>query len=237
MNSMQQRVGVSRAVAVAAVMLVGMIELPFLAVAGDDGRIVRAAAPEGAIDHVLVIVLENESFSATFGPTSPAVYLNTTLLQQGELITNYFATSHVSLGNYVSMVSGQESTPSQNNDCLNLASLSSPPLVGGFTNVFPGTDTTEPSNFPGQVVGDGCVFPAPTQTTHGARTIGDQLDEDRGRGDFENAFQPFPLAAIGHRLAKGRQKESIRQIREAAGVGRRAAVSGENDLGIDPAAG
>jgi hypothetical protein len=179
MNSMQQRIRVSRAAAVAAV-LVGMIGLPSLAAAGNGGSIVRAAAPDGAIDHVLVIVLENESFSATFGPTSPAVYLNTTLLQQGELITNYFATSHVSLGNYVSMVSGQESTPSQNNDCLNLASLSSPPLVGGFTNVSPGTDTTEPSNFPGQVVGDGCVFPAPTQTTHGARTIGDQLDDNRG---------------------------------------------------------
>jgi hypothetical protein len=136
----------------------------------------RAAVPGRAIDHILVIDLENESFEDTFGPNSPATYLNSTLLSQGQLVTNYFATSHVSLGNYVSQVSGQSPTPSTNNDCINLASLTHPPLVGGFTDVSPGTDATDNQNFPGQVTGDGCVFPAPTSASHGVQTIGDQLD-------------------------------------------------------------
>jgi hypothetical protein len=132
--------------------------------------------PPGLVKHVMVIDLENEGFSTTFGPTSPAVYLNTTLLSQGELIVNYFATSHVSLGNYIAQVSGQGPTFSTNNDCINLASLSHPPVLGGFTDVTPGTDAADQVNNPGQVVGNGCVYPAPTATTRGAQTIGDQLD-------------------------------------------------------------
>jgi len=151
--------------------------------ADDDRRPERAAVPEGAIRHVLVIDLENESFTTTFGPASPATYLNSTLLKQGELIANYFATSHVSLGNYISQVSGQEPTPSTNNDCIALSSLAHPPVLGGFTDVVPGGDTTDPASFPGQVVGDGCIYPGPTLTSHGARTIGDQLDALLGDAD------------------------------------------------------
>jgi phosphatidylinositol-3-phosphatase len=144
---------------------------------GQDTTIERAAVSAGAIEHVMVIELENESFSATFGPGSPAVYLNKTLVPQGELINNYFATSHVSLGNYISQVSGQEPTLSTNNDCINLASLTPPgPVVGKFDTVTPGDDATDQVSFPGQVVGDGCVYPGPTASSKGAQTIGDQLD-------------------------------------------------------------
>ena len=82
--------------------------------AAEEARLhaVRAALPSGSIDHVLVIDLENEGYNVTFGPNSPAAYLNGTLLKQGELVPNYFGTSHVSLGNYVSQVSGQSPTPS-----------------------------------------------------------------------------------------------------------------------------
>jgi hypothetical protein len=141
-----------------------------------------AAAPPNlkAIKHVMVINLENESYSTTFGASSPAVYLNTVLLKQGELIQNYFATSHVSLGNYISQISGQEPTISTNNDCINLASLSNPPVVGVFNTVSPGTDDPNQAAFPGQVDGDGCVYPAPTATSMGALTIGDQLDQKYG---------------------------------------------------------
>ena len=72
-----------------------------LAQSDERSTVERAALPEGAIEHVMVINLENENFAATFGPSSPAVYLNGTLLKQGQLVTNYFATSHVSLGNYI----------------------------------------------------------------------------------------------------------------------------------------
>jgi hypothetical protein len=138
----------------------------------------------------MVIDLENEDFGTTFGASSPAVYLNSVLLSKGELITNYFATSHVSLGNYLSQVSGQGPTVSIDNDCLNLASLSHPPLVGGFTDVLPGTDAVDHVKHPGQVVGDGCVFPAPAPGTHGAMSIGDQLDrlrrDDDGNDDVDH---------------------------------------------------
>jgi phosphatidylinositol-3-phosphatase len=153
--------------------------------------VVRAAVPNGAIEHILVIDLENESFSATFGPTSPARYLNSTLLKQGQLIPNYFGTSHVSLGNYVAQVSGQGTTPSINNDCLNLNSLTHPPVVGGFTDVLPGTDAADQSLFPGQVVGDGCVFPPPTRMSRGARTIGDQLDRLHPDDDRDSEDGPW----------------------------------------------
>jgi hypothetical protein len=149
------------------------------AASGGNAKEVRAAVPPGAIKHIVVIDLENEDFGDSFGPSSPARYLNDTLLARGELVTKYFATSHASLGNYVSQVSGQASTPTINNDCISLATL--PNLVGGYYNITPGTDAN-PALWPGQVVGDGCVYPAPTASSHGAITIGDQLDA-AGRAD------------------------------------------------------
>src|SRR6185436_5567347 len=126
----------------------------------------------GAIKHIIVIDMENENFADSFGPQSPATYLNGTVLKQGQLIHNYYATSHASLGNYLSQVSGQASTPSINNDCLDLSTLVPPfnNLNGGFTNVTPGTDAADFLKYPGQVVGAGCVFPAPTAQSHGVQT-------------------------------------------------------------------
>jgi hypothetical protein len=174
-------VRVRRAWVAAAALAVATVAASASADDHKDGD--RAAVPEGAIQHIMVIDLENESFGSTFGPTSPAVYLNSTLLKQGQLVTNYFATSHVSLGNYLSQVSGQEPTVSTNNDCLNLGSLRSPPVLGSFNDVTPGDDAPDQVSFPGQVVGDGCVYPGPTSAKKGARTIGDQLDEMKGDGD------------------------------------------------------
>ena len=144
------------------------------AFATESANVIRAAVPKGAIDHIMVIDMENENFSATFGANSPAVYLNSTLLKQGELVTNYFATSHVSLGNYLAQISGQDPTKSINNDCIDLASLTQPPVVGGFTNILPGTDAENQVNFPGQIQGDGCVFPAASSISNGASTNADQ---------------------------------------------------------------
>jgi hypothetical protein len=165
--------------------------LPLAAFADRDHSYIRAAAPEGAIQHILVINLENESENVTFGgcplnpPAGNANYLNCTLLPQGELIQNYFATSHVSLGNYIAEVSGQETNPTLNSDCIDGASLAHPPVVGQFTDITPGSDADARANpqFAGQVVGDGCVFPKPTAGTHGAETIGDQLDRAKHEGE------------------------------------------------------
>lgn len=122
--------------------------------------------PAGAIKHVVVIWLENSAYGTSFGPASTATYLNKTLVPQGQLVENYYGTSHVSLGNYVSLVSGQASTNSQNNDCLDLKSLATPTaLKGGFTDVTPARWSTM-----GQMRGDGCVYPA------NVKTVASQLD-------------------------------------------------------------
>jgi hypothetical protein len=172
----------------AAVGLVAAVGTTSIASAGDSEwrqsaaalPTLRAALPPGSIDHVLVVDLENESFNATFGPTSPATYLNTTLRPAGELVEHYYATGHASLDNYISQISGQSPTPLTKADCSNLATLS-PPFTGiqfGYTNVTPGTDDPYPATNPGQVDGNGCVYPAanPATGTHGAPTIADQLD-------------------------------------------------------------
>jgi hypothetical protein len=138
---------------------------------GERGHDGRAALGPGKIKHIVVIDLENEDFATTFGDASPARFLNDVLVKQGQLIDHYYATSHVSQGNYISQVSGQSSTARQNSDCINLASLTAPPVTGEFTDVTPATPTAD-----GQVIGDGCVFPA------AIATIGDQLDAKYGGG-------------------------------------------------------
>jgi hypothetical protein len=134
-------------------------------------HVVRAALPPGAIKHILLIELENSGFNTTYGPGSPATYLNGTLRKQGELIDNYYATGHSSLDNYISQVSGQSPTPNTDDDCPGPS-----PTGTVFINVSPGTDDPNPATNPGQVDGDGCVYPAPTGTSHGAPTIANQLD-------------------------------------------------------------
>jgi hypothetical protein len=110
----------------------------------------------------MVIDLENESFAATFG--DPNSYLSQTLAPQGELLQNYYAVGHVSLDNYVAQVSGQSPNYVTNTDCIG------PTGGGAYSDVAPGTLDPNQSSYPGQVDGQGCVYPA------GVQTIGNQLD-------------------------------------------------------------
>ena len=74
-------------IAVAGATAAGLVVVPSLAASaaaagyghGNAGSLPQA----GAIKHVILIDLENEDESATFGPTSPATYLNNTLLPAG----------------------------------------------------------------------------------------------------------------------------------------------------------
>ena len=86
----------------------------------DDSRYRR-------IKHVFVIVLENEGFDVTFGPNSKAPFLSKTLTSQGVLLNQYFGTGHVSLDNYIVMLSGQAATPDTRNDCQIYADFVSAP--------------------------------------------------------------------------------------------------------------
>jgi phospholipase C len=67
-------------------------------------------------DHVVVLTEENESATTTFGPGSPATYLNS-LRSQGVFLPNYYGTGHESLDNYIAMVSGQPPQPLTMSDC------------------------------------------------------------------------------------------------------------------------
>jgi phospholipase C len=69
--------------------------------------------------HIVVLVLENESFATTWGAGSVAAYLNS-LRSQGVLADHYYATGHQSLDNYIAMVSGQPDQPATGSDCAAL---------------------------------------------------------------------------------------------------------------------
>ena len=66
-----------------------------------------SGAPLPPIRHVVVLVLENQSYDVTFGSRSAAPFLAHTLPARGALLTHYYAIGHASLGNYVALVSGQ----------------------------------------------------------------------------------------------------------------------------------
>jgi hypothetical protein len=84
------------------------------------------------------------------------------LRPEGELLQNYYATGHNSLDNYIAQVSGQAPTEDTQADCAD----------NGFAyaNVAPGTPDPDPAVNPGQVDGEGCVYPSSVQT------IANQLD-------------------------------------------------------------
>jgi hypothetical protein len=124
--------------------------------------VARAALPPGRINHILVVELENEGYAATFGPGSAATYLNGTLRPKGELLENYYATGHASLDNYIAQVSGQAPTPDTQADCADNGFA--------FADVTPGTPDADQVLNPGQVDGQGCVYPAAVPT------IASQLD-------------------------------------------------------------
>ncbi|MHB1944432.1 MAG: hypothetical protein ACYCPE_04225, partial [Metallibacterium sp.] len=74
----------------------------------------KAVAP---VRHVFVIVLENEPYQVAFGAQSLAPYLAHTLPAEGALLTQYYATGHDSLDNYIALISGQAPNPDTQHDC------------------------------------------------------------------------------------------------------------------------
>jgi hypothetical protein len=117
---------------------------------------IAATGAQGAslpkVKHVWIIVLENRDYETTFAAKSPAPYLSKTLTAQGELLTHYYATGHLSLDNYITMVSGQPPNPQTQADCQ-------------FFTDFVGSAGSD-----GVAVGNGCVYPPEV------KTIADQLE-------------------------------------------------------------
>lgn len=105
------------------------------------------ASGQQQIRHVFVITLENENFATTFGAKTKVPYLATTLPAQGALVQQYYGTGHVSLDNYIAMISGQSSTLDTANDCITYSDIK-------LTGMTPD----------GQAIGTGCVYPASVKT-------------------------------------------------------------------------
>jgi phosphatidylinositol-3-phosphatase len=110
------------------------------------------SAATAPVKHVFVVVLENENADSTFGANSKAPYLSKTLRSQGQFMPNFYAVTHLSLGNYIALVSGQGSNIETQSDC------------NVYSEFTPGTIGAD-----GQAIGQGCVYP----TT--VKTIADQL--------------------------------------------------------------
>lgn len=103
------------------------------------------------IQHVFLIVLSGHGFEESFGPASTAPYLSRELPEEGELLSNYYAVAQGGLANEVALLSGQGPTPETALNCPNYADVA-PGMVSAIAE---------------QVEGDGCVYPATTETLPG----------------------------------------------------------------------
>lgn len=100
--------------------------------------------------HVFVINLENKDYDAAWGPGSAAPYLSGTLRAQGVLLSEYYGIAHHSTPNYLAQISGQAANEMTRADCRTYA----PFIPTGNSD-------------PGQVLGNGCVYPASVPTLPG----------------------------------------------------------------------
>ncbi len=118
---------------------------------GESGAAPGVAASKlPAIKHVFVIMLSDEPYASVFGPESSAHYLAHTLEKRGELLARYYAIAHQQLPNGIALLSGQGPTPATAANCPTYTDLA-PASIGGD----------------GQVLGEGCVYPATVATLPG----------------------------------------------------------------------
>src|SRR4051794_18919481 len=144
--------------------------------------VLLAAAPAHAalppVKHVFVIWMENKDYAKTFAEKDPpAPYLAKTVPSMGALLPQYYATGHLSLDNYISVVSGQGPNPQTQADCQ---------VYSDFVGTTGGPD--------GQAMGSGCVYPKEVLT------IAHQLEEkqlswkgymeDLASGDVKSCRHP-----------------------------------------------
>lgn len=102
------------------------------------------------VKHVFLVVLDGHGYEEAFGPASTAPYLAKTLAGEGKLLSNYYSVAQGGLANEIAILSGQGPTPQTTANCPE------------STPIAPGTLSAE-----GQVEGQGCVYPAATETLPG----------------------------------------------------------------------
>ena len=107
------------------------------------------------VKHAFLIVLSDRGYTQSFGTSSG--YLSGALRHEGELVQNYYAVAGAPLANEIGLVSGQGPTVQTAGDC---------PV---FAPIKPATKGAR-----GQVIGNGCEYPAATKTLAGQlSTAGD----------------------------------------------------------------
>ena len=99
------------------------------------------------IKHVFIIVLENQAFETTFGANTEIPYLADTMTKAGAFLRQYYGTGHLSLDNYITMISGLAPNPATQADCGRYVEFVESGMAAG-----------------GQPIGLGCVYPAHVQT-------------------------------------------------------------------------
>lgn len=109
----------------------------------------EAALPP--VSHLFVIVLGEHGYETAFGERADAPYLSE-LVEEGELLQNYYAVAPGGLANEIALLSGQGPTAQTAAGCPEP------------TDITPGT--IDPNTVGGSeaVTGTGCVYPASTQT-------------------------------------------------------------------------
>ncbi len=139
------------------------------------------------LQHVFLLILENQAEDNTFGSLMPVPYLSATVAGQGAFVPNYYGTSHNSLGNYISLFSGQSVTTLNQEDC---------PV---YTQILASTLAAY-----NQISGTGCVYPATVTTLEdqlaGAKYTAKGYMEDMGNDTTREAAtcgQTQPTATTG----------------------------------------
>jgi hypothetical protein len=129
----------------------------------ETDRVEPVKTDAAKIKHVFVIVLENKNYDDTFGTSTQDPYLQKTLVPMGALLRQYYGTGHVSLDNYLSMISGQAATQDTDNDCMS-----------GFNAAMPNFNDVNQigTTADGQVIANGgCIY------GKDIKTLADQLQE------------------------------------------------------------
>ena len=125
--------------------------LAALAGCASTGSPPKSALPP--VRHVFLIMLENQDYKDTFGDGKLNPYFLGTLRPMGAQLTQYHAISHLSLPNYIALISGQPASKQTEADCERYNDFQ----MSGMSA-------------DGLAIGDGCVYPA------GVKTLADQLD-------------------------------------------------------------
>jgi hypothetical protein len=114
-------------------------------------------APKPPIDHVWVVTLSQGSFAQALEKPSSYPYLDTELVPEGTLLTNYKLVGASELANDVALLSGQAPNSATEGDCTTYTAVPAETF----------------SSKTGLAAGPGCVYPPSVQTLAGeASTAG-----------------------------------------------------------------